>query len=212
MPNRRKRGRRRRPPKQPSIRNLPRSRSGYRKRRRSWKSRKPRANPPAISKTKSTRLKTPSASRRRPVRALGSARQKLHFFELYRLNLRSHAHGLGEEIPDIRRGPEIDTVAVEADRANVETTESRSASGIGDRAFLSASHYGDFIPIVKAGNRGDHITVKTVRRGPGMYRTLPTAMALAKRIELVEGRGPTGFIHERLHFDELGIIRLINPG
>jgi hypothetical protein len=45
-----------------------------------------------------------------------------------------------------------------------------------------------------------------------MYRSLPTAMALAKRIEFVEGRGPTSFIHEQLHRDEPGIIRLINLG
>jgi hypothetical protein len=37
-------------------------------------------------------------------------------------------------------------------------------------------------------------------------------MALAKRIELVEGRGPASFIHEQSHCDELGIIRLINLG
>jgi hypothetical protein len=136
----------------------------------------------------------------------------LHFFELHWLNLDSHAHGLGEEIPDIGRGPETSIVGAETDRANVKTTESRSASGIGRKAFLSASHYGDLIPIIKAGNCGDHITVKTVRRGPGMYRSLPAAMALAKWIEFVEGRGPASFIHERLHRDEFGIIRLINPG
>ncbi|MES1258398.1 MAG: hypothetical protein ABUS51_08205, partial [Acidobacteriota bacterium] len=73
-----------------------------------------------------------------------------------------------------------------------------------------AGHYGDFFPIVNAGNRGDHITVKTVRRGPRMYRSLPTAVALAKRIEFVEGRGPASFIHEQLHCDEPGIIRLIS--
>jgi hypothetical protein len=94
----------------------------------------------------------------------------LHFFELYRLDLDSHSHALSEEIPDIGRGPEIETAVAEAYRANVKTAESRSAGRIGDSAFLSASHYGDFIPIIKAGNRGDHVTVKAVRRGPGMYR------------------------------------------
>jgi hypothetical protein len=136
----------------------------------------------------------------------------LHFFELHRLDLDSHAHALGEEIPDIGSRPEIETVAIEADRANVETTESRSATRIGDSAFLGAGHYGDFIPIVKAGNCGDHIPVKTVGRRPGMNRSLPTAMALAKRIEFVEGRSPASFIHEQLHHDEPGIVRLINPG
>jgi len=52
----------------------------------------------------------------------------LHFFELYRLYLDSHAHGLGQEFLDIGGGPDIETVAVEADRANIETTESRPAS------------------------------------------------------------------------------------
>ncbi len=149
---------------------------------------------------------------KRAASRLGSARQQLHFFELYRLDLHSQAHGLGEEILDISRGPEIQTVAIEADRANVETTESRFAARIGDGAFLRAGHYGDFIPIIKAGNCGDHITVKTVRRVPGMYRSLPAAMAPAKRIEFVKGRGPASFIHEQLHSDELGIIRLSNLG
>jgi hypothetical protein len=136
----------------------------------------------------------------------------LHFFELYRLDLNSHSHGLGDETLDISCRPEIQTVAVEADRANVETAESRTASKIGDRAFLCASHYSDFIPIVKAGNSGDYISIKTVNCGPGMYRSLPAAVALTKRIELAEGRDPTCFIHEQPHYDEPGIIRLTNLG
>jgi hypothetical protein len=39
----------------------------------------------------------------------------LHFFELYRLDLDSHSHRLGEEILDICRGPGIETIAVEWD-------------------------------------------------------------------------------------------------
>jgi hypothetical protein len=43
-----------------------------------------------------------------------------------------------------------------------------------------------------------------------MYGSLPAAMAPAKRIEFVKGRSPASFIHEQLHRDELGIIRLVN--
>jgi hypothetical protein len=70
--------------------------------------------------------------------------------------------------------------------------------------------YGDFILIIKTRNRGDHISVKTVRPRPGMYRSPPTAMALAKRIKLVEGPGKAGFIHDQANCDEPGIIRLTN--
>jgi hypothetical protein len=109
----------------------------------------------------------------------------LHFLELYRLDLDSHPHSLSEEILDISRRPELGTIAIKAHRANVETTKSRSVRSFA-RAFLGTCHYSDFIPIIKARNCGDHITVKTVRLRPGMGRSLPTAMPFAKRIKLVK--------------------------
>jgi hypothetical protein len=44
---------------------------------------------------------------------LARPRRRLTFrtAELYLLDLDSHSHGLGEEILDIRRGPEIEALA-----------------------------------------------------------------------------------------------------
>jgi hypothetical protein len=137
-----------------------------------------------------------------------SARQQVHLFELYRLDLDSHPHGLGEEFLDIGGGPGIASVTVEADRTDIETAEPRPAGRTGEGAFLSARHDGHFILIVETGNSRNYIAVETAGRRPGMDRSLPTAMALAKRIEFVEGSGPSSFIHEQLHGDKPGIIRL----
>jgi len=137
-----------------------------------------------------------------------SAREQLHFFELQRLNPDRHPHGLGEEITDIGRWPATEIVVIEADRANVESAKSQPGGGIDKRPFFRTCHYGDFIPLIETGKGGDDIAVKTV--GPCVNRSLPTAMALAKRIKLLESGSPASLIHKQLQCNKPGIIRLID--
>jgi hypothetical protein len=57
-----------------------------------------------------------------------STREQSPFFELQRLDLHRHAHGLGEELLDIGRWPEIKIVVIEADRPASSMSNCRATS------------------------------------------------------------------------------------